>query len=376
MAHLVDRTEDVPRAGDGSRVGDAPRTGGVPKVGEQGGCGSLIVVGTPIGNLSDFSPRGIEAFRRADAVCCEDTRVTAKLLAHIHVERPLIRCDEHVIASRAAALVERIRGGEVLAYASDAGMPAISDPGQVLVDAVRDAGLPVEVVPGPVACVTALVASGIPSDHFFFEGFLPRKQAQRERRLHMLAGVPGALLFYESPRRVVATLESIARVFPERQVAVCRELTKLHEEVIRDSAAGLYELMRQRETIKGEIVVVVAPPSEVALTFMMAHVADGSPAADGTGQAPGDAGLVAGDAGRASCDAGQGAAKRVVGAAPRLAGVSDEDMTSRLRDDIARALREGESASKIAKLLSQRYSRRKREVYDLVLEIQNQERPR
>lgn len=293
--------------------------------------GKLLVVGTPIGNLGDLSPRAAEAFRTADAVCCEDTRVTSKLLAHVGVEKPLVRCDENVIAARAEGLVERMLAGEVLAYASDAGMPGISDPGQVLVDAARTAGVPVEVVPGPVACATALVASGIPCDHFFFEGFLPRKAGERERRLRQLALVPGALLFYESPHRVVATLESIAKVFPTREAALCRELTKLHEEVVRDAAPALYEEFAAREQIKGEIVLVVAPPSSDELAVGASFAAGAS-----TGDEQGEA--------------------------------SDPDAL--LRADIVQALEAGEPASAIAKRLSQRYSRRRREVYALVLELQ------
>lgn len=293
--------------------------------------GKLLVVGTPIGNLGDLSPRAAEAFRTADAVCCEDTRVTSKLLAYVGVEKPLVRCDENVISARAAGLVERMLAGEVLAYASDAGMPGISDPGQVLVDAARAAGVPVEVVPGPVACATALVASGIPCEHFFFEGFLPRKAGERERRLRQLALVPGALLFYESPHRVAATLESIAKVFPMREAALCRELTKLHEEVVRDAAPALYEEVAAREQVKGEIVLVVAPPSSEELASGATFAAGAS-----TGDEQGEA--------------------------------SDPDAL--LRADIVQALEAGEPASSIAKRLSQRYSRRRREVYALVLELQ------
>ena len=190
--------------------------------------GCLYMVGTPIGNLGDMSPRVAEAFRAADAICCEDTRVTSKLLAHLGISKSLVRCDENVIAQRAPELVDRLLAGETLAFASDAGMPSVSDPGQVLVDAARDAGVDVQVIPGPSACVTALVASGISCEHFFFEGFLPRKHGERVRRLGELAGVPGALLFYESPHRAAASLEAIAQVFPKRRVALCRELTKLH----------------------------------------------------------------------------------------------------------------------------------------------------
>ena len=222
--------------------------------------GRLYVVGTPIGNLGDLSPRAVETFRKVDAVCCEDTRVTGRLLGYAGVSRPLIRCDENVIADRAPELVARMQAGERLAFASDAGMPGVSDPGQVLVDAARDAGVAVEVVPGPVACVTALVASGMPCEHFFFEGFLPRKEGERTRRLAQLSRVPGALLFYESPHRAAATLATIARVLPAREAALCRELTKLHEEVLRAPAPELAELVHARGELKGECVIVVAPP--------------------------------------------------------------------------------------------------------------------
>ncbi|MBM6779008.1 16S rRNA (cytidine(1402)-2'-O)-methyltransferase [Collinsella tanakaei] len=286
--------------------------------------GRLYIVGTPIGNLGDLTPRAAEAFRAADAICCEDTRVTAKLLAHLEVSRPLIRCDENVIASRAAEIVERVLSGETIAFASDAGMPSVSDPGQLLVDAAREAGAPVEVIPGPSACVTALVSSGISCDHFFFEGFLPRKQGERVRRLQELAAVPGALLFYESPHRAAASLDAIATVFPQRMVALCRELTKLHEEVVRDVAPRLAERIREREELRGEIVIVVAPPAEGELDRLRAMM--GADAA--------------------------------------------EDPAAALERDIRDALAAGEPASAIAKRLSQQYSRRKREVYDLVLRLQ------
>lgn len=294
-------------------------------------CGRLIVVGTPIGNLGDLSPRAAASFRAADAVCCEDTRVTAKVLAHVGVERPLLRCDEHVIASRANGLVDRMLAGETIAYASDAGMPGVSDPGQVLVDAARDAGVPVEVVPGPVACVTALVASGLPCNHFFFEGFLPRKAGERTRRLSQLAMVPGALLFYESPHRAADTLGAICEVLPRRMVALCRELTKVHEEVVRGPAREVYEEIRARDQLKGEVVIVVAPPSDDEVAAMSGSACD------------------------MAC-----------------AG-SRKNLEDALRQDIADALAAGESASAIAKRLSQRYSRKRREVYALVVSMQGRE---
>lgn len=221
--------------------------------------GRLSMVGTPIGNLSDASPRVVETLRDADAVLCEDTRVTGKLLVHFGIRTPLERADENVLASRIPGILDRIAGGAHIAFVSDAGMPGVSDPGQRLVDAALDAGLPVEVIPGPSAVVCALVASGLPMERFFFEGFLPRKAGAQRERLSMLAAIPAALVIYESPRRVAATLRVIAEVMPARRVALVRELTKLHEEVLRGTAA---ELAEQTGELKGECVLVIAPPSK------------------------------------------------------------------------------------------------------------------
>lgn len=285
--------------------------------------GRLYVVGTPIGNLGDMSPRAAEAFAAADAICCEDTRVTSKLLNHLGISKPLVRCDENVIASKAAQLVERLQAGETLAFASDAGMPSVSDPGQVLVDAVRDAGVDVEVIPGPSACVTALVSSGIACEHFFFEGFLGRKHGERVRRLQQLACVPGALIFYESPHRICDTLQAVAEVFPARACAVCRELTKLHEEVLRGTAAELAEELAARAEIKGEIALVVAPPSDDELAQLPALFAGGQ-----------------------------------------------KDPQEALDQDIRDGLSAGEPASALSKRLAQKHSLKKREVYNRILELQ------
>ena len=294
-----------------------------------GGAGGMLsLVGTPIGNLGDLSTRAAETFRRADAVCCEDTRVTGKLLAYLGISKPLVRCDDNVIERRAPELVGRVLAGERIAFASDAGMPSVSDPGQVLVELARCKGAPVEVIPGPSACVTALVLSGIPSDQFFFEGFLPRKHGERVRRLQRLAPIPGALIFYESPHRVEASLKAIAEVFPQRTVALCRELTKLHEEVLRAPAPELHERVLERGELKGEMVIVVAPPSEDELDRLEVALAAGAS----------------------------------IGAP-----VDPDDL---LRSDIAEGLAAGDSANALAKRLSQKYSRKKRDVYNLALELQ------
>lgn len=222
--------------------------------------GMLSLVGTPIGNLDDVSVRMLDTLRKADVVLCEDTRVTSKLLSRFDIRVSLVRCDENVLPQRVEEVLARVEKGERVAFVSDAGMPGISDPGQKLVDAALDRGLPLEVVPGPSAVTCALVASGLPIDHFFFEGFLPRKPGARERRLRELAVVPGALVFYESPRRVVATLESLVTVFPLRRAVLVRELTKMHEEVVREKTPTLCELIRARAEVRGECVVVVEGP--------------------------------------------------------------------------------------------------------------------
>lgn len=223
--------------------------------------GRLVLVGTPIGNLGDISPRACEALAAADVVCAEDTRVTGRLLAHLGIDAHLERCDENVIASRAAGLVERIAAGATIAFCSDAGMPAISDPGAVLVDAVRDAGLDVEVVPGPTAVTTAVAASGFATTAFYFGGFLPRKDSTRKRLLASLASLEACLVFYESPHRTAASLASIAEALPMRQVCMTRELTKVHEEVLRGPAVQVADQIAARGDLKGEVVLVIGPPT-------------------------------------------------------------------------------------------------------------------
>ena len=223
-------------------------------------CGTLYMVGTPIGNLSDASPRVVQTLTEADLLLCEDTRVTSKLLAHFGIHVPLQRADENVLADRIPQVLDRLASGERVAFVSDAGMPGVSDPGQRLVDAALEAGERVEVIPGPSAVTCALVASGLPMEHFFFEGFLSRKKGPMAERLRQLAAVPGALVLYESPRRVAATLAVIAEVFPLRRVALVRELTKLHEECVRGLAPQVAEEIAARDEVKGECVVVIEGP--------------------------------------------------------------------------------------------------------------------
>ena len=221
--------------------------------------GRLVVCPTPIGNLEDVTLRVLGALREADVVACEDTRRTRVLLDRHGVRARTISYHEHNERQRAAELVERMRAGETVALVSDAGMPLVSDPGFVLVQGAIAAGLEVEVLPGPSAAITALVASGLPAESWRFVGFLPRrKTAAAEAFAHTAETV----VAFESPKRVGTTLAALAEVDPDRPVAVCRELTKLHEEVLRGSATELARRYAKSEPLKGEVVLVVGPAPE------------------------------------------------------------------------------------------------------------------
>jgi 16S rRNA (cytidine1402-2'-O)-methyltransferase len=217
--------------------------------------GRLVVCPTPIGNLEDVTLRVLSALREADVVACEDTRRTRVLLDRYGVSGQLVSYHEHNEQARSAELVGRMRAGAVVALVSDAGMPLVSDPGYVLVHACVAAGLPVEVLPGPSAAITALVASGLPATSWVFAGFLPRKKGELSR---LFASSSGTVVAFESPRRVPATLALLASVDGAREVAVCRELTKVHEEVVRGSAAELAERYADAPP-RGEVVLVLGP---------------------------------------------------------------------------------------------------------------------
>ena len=223
----------------------------------------LVLVGTPIGNLGDLSPRAIEALGRADAICCEDTRRTGRLLEHAGVARPaLIVVNDHTEVRAIAGVLDRLARGERVAVVTDAGMPGISDPGERLVHAAVEAGHAVEVVPGPSAAVTALVVSGLPTGRFVFEGFLPRKGSGRTSRVAELATEPRTVVLYEAPHRVARTLaDLLAACGPDRRVVIGRELTKLHEEHWRGTLAGAVDWAAARDP-RGELVLVLdgAPP--------------------------------------------------------------------------------------------------------------------
>jgi 16S rRNA (cytidine1402-2'-O)-methyltransferase len=218
--------------------------------------GRLTVCPTPIGNMEDLSTRALRALEEADIVACEDTRRAGRLYERLEIKRPrLVSNHEQNESERARQLAQQIERGARVVLISDAGTPVISDPGYVLIRACLERGLEVEVLPGPSAVTTALVASGLPAERWRFEGFLPRRAGELERVL----GSPETVVAFESPRRLPSSLSALAALAPDRQAAVCRELTKLHEEVARGT---LGELARHfRDDVKGEIVVVIAPAS-------------------------------------------------------------------------------------------------------------------
>ncbi len=219
--------------------------------------GRLVLVGTPIGNLGDLSPRAIELLGSCDAIACEDTRRTGRLLQLVGVEkRPLITVNDHTEYDQRGPLLDRVSAGETIVLVSDAGMPGISDPGERLVAAAAERGLPIEVVPGPTAMTSALVLSGLPGARFCFEGFLPRKGKERTERLAAVAGEYRTSVLYEAPHRLVRTLEDLrAACGGTRRVALARELTKMHEEVFRGSLDEALVWGADHEI--GEFVVVL-----------------------------------------------------------------------------------------------------------------------
>ncbi|HTO77952.1 MAG TPA: 16S rRNA (cytidine(1402)-2'-O)-methyltransferase [Thermoanaerobaculia bacterium] len=219
--------------------------------------GELVVVGTPIGNLEDLSPRAQRVLSEADAILCEDTRVTAKIAARFGIRTPRISCPAPREKARVAELLGRLGRGETVALVSDAGMPLLSDPGVDLVAAAAAAGFPVRVVPGPSAVSAALAVSGLPAVPHVFLGFLPARAGERRRFLEELAGRSETLVWFEAPHRLAESLADAARVFGPRRACVARELTKLHEEAARGTLPELAERFAGRGAARGEATVVV-----------------------------------------------------------------------------------------------------------------------
>lgn len=216
----------------------------------------LYIVGTPIGNLSDMSPRAIDVLQSVDLVAAEDTRVFGKLASHFDIKTKRISCHEHNERDVVPELIEKMQNGMTVAVVSDAGMPGVSDPGFRLVRAAREAGIDVFVVPGPVAAISALVLSGFPTDRFTFCGFFDEKKLRDDNK------IPHTIIYYESPNRIMNTIAAFVRVMPERKIAIVREITKIHEETIIGYPAELMGITPPR----GEIVIVVAPRPEIKMT--------------------------------------------------------------------------------------------------------------
>ena len=221
-------------------------------------------MGTPIGNLEDITLRAVRVLKEADLIACEDTRQTRKLLDRYGISKPTVSYHEHNEAQRSAELTAKLLDGTTVALVSDAGMPLISDPGYRLVRAAIDSGIRVEAVPGASAVTTALAASGLATDSFYFGGFLPAKSGQRLRALEAFKDHTSTLIFYEAPHRIVDTLAAVEQALGDRPVVVARELTKIHEEFLRGTAAEIRAVLAARESVKGEITLLIGRPTGAA----------------------------------------------------------------------------------------------------------------
>ena len=231
--------------------------------------GKLYLVGTPIGNLGDFSPRAADALREADFIAAEDTRVTLKLLNHFGIRKPMVSYFEHNKYASGAKIFERILAGETCALVTDAGMPAISDPGEELVRLCAEGGVEVLTVPGPSALISALALSALPTGRFCFEGFLSTANKSRREHLESLRSERRTMIFYEAPHKLMRTLEDMKNTFgPERRISLCRELTKLHEQTLRTDLAGAIEHFTQFPP-KGEFVIVIEGAPEAGSGFSL-----------------------------------------------------------------------------------------------------------
>ena len=221
----------------------------------------LYVVGTPIGNLSDFSPRAVDTLKNVDFIAAEDTRVTLKLLTHFGIQKPLVSYYEHNIREKGEYIIGRIENGESCAIVTDAGMPCISDPGEDLVRLCAERGIEINVVPSPTAAMSALAISGLPTARFSFEGFLSVTNKQRRAHLEEVKSFKRTLIFYEAPHKLIYTLKDMLETFGDRRIALCRELTKIHEEVLRGKISDMIAYY-ENKTPKGEYVLVIEGAAE------------------------------------------------------------------------------------------------------------------
>ncbi len=225
--------------------------------------GTLYLVGTPIGNLEDITHRALIILQTVDAIAAEDTRHTGKLLHHFQIETPQISYHEHSSPQRLEEIIDRLQTGSSIALVSDAGMPSISDPGYDLVKNCLDRGINVVPIPGVTAVITALTGSGLPTDRFIFEGFLPTKNKERKNRLQSIVSSPRTIVLYEAPHRLLTTLKDLGEVLPkERQIVLARELTKIYEEFWRGSLGEAIELYDGKREAKGEYTIVLAGKNE------------------------------------------------------------------------------------------------------------------
>ncbi len=215
----------------------------------------LYLIATPIGNLSEFTPRAIEVLSKCDFIAAEDTRNSGQLMAHFNIDKPFISCHEHNENEASSKIVSLLKEGKKVCYMSDAGYPTVSDPGQKLVSHCLEEGIKVSVISGPSAAINALAVSGLDTSHFYFEGFLPVKESEKSAELKDLATRKETIIFYESPHRIRKTLISMYEVLGDRKATICRELTKAHEEVIRGTLKEFISL--DEETLRGEMVIVV-----------------------------------------------------------------------------------------------------------------------
>jgi 16S rRNA (cytidine1402-2'-O)-methyltransferase len=224
--------------------------------------GKLLIVGTPLGNLSDFPPRAVAALKSADLILCEDTRHTRKLLTHFGIDRPTDSYHEHNEDERAQRFIERVEAGEIIALVSDAGMPVLSDPGFPLVRLARERGVTIEPIPGPFAGALALAASGIAPLPFTFLGFTPHRQGERRDFYRRAAEFGHTTIVYESPERVIASLEDALEILGDAEVTVARELTKMHEEILSGTISEVLANLRARDSVYGEVTLVLGAPAK------------------------------------------------------------------------------------------------------------------
>lgn len=265
--------------------------------------GKLFVVGTPIGNLGDISPRALRTLEECDFIAAEDTRVTLKLLNHFEIKKPMISYFEHNRRQKGEVITERIMSGENCAIVTDAGMPAVSDPGEDLVALCHEKGIPVSVVPGPSAFVAAIALSGLSVGRFTFEGFLSVSKVSRREHLEEVKREKRTMVFYEAPHKLSATLNDMYSCFGDRKIAIVREITKIHEEVIRTTLKEASEKYSE-ESLKGEIVLVIEgykeqekdlPTLEDAIIKAKSYIEEGMSASFAAKQAAKDTGIKKGD---------------------------------------------------------------------------------